>query len=144
MLSRARLFATPWTVACQALLSMGFSSQGYWSGLPCPPQGIFPTQRWNPHLLCLLHWQAGSLPLSHLGRIFQCKGCFVFLQVSVKKVYEMEVKGNLEHHRQRSQMWIPFPNSLIPVGEQTPWQEEERQPGVPTETALVLILTNIA
>ena len=30
-------------------------------------QGIFPTQRQNPHLLSLLHWQAGSSPLSHLG-----------------------------------------------------------------------------
>ena len=29
---------TPWTVAHQAPLSMGFSSQEYWSGLPCPPQ----------------------------------------------------------------------------------------------------------
>ena len=28
---------------------------------------IFPTQELNPHVLCLLHWQAGSLPLSHLG-----------------------------------------------------------------------------
>ena len=33
-LSRVRLFATPWTVAHQAPLSMGFSWQGYWSGLP--------------------------------------------------------------------------------------------------------------
>ena len=30
-------------------------------------RGIFPTQGWNPHLLHLLHWQAGSLPLNHLG-----------------------------------------------------------------------------
>ena len=33
------LFATPWTVACQAPLSMGFSMQEYWRGLPCPPPG---------------------------------------------------------------------------------------------------------
>ena len=39
MLSRVRLFATPWTVACQAPLSMGFSRQEYWSGLPFPPPG---------------------------------------------------------------------------------------------------------
>ena len=32
-------FVTPWTVACQALLSMGFSRQEYWSGLPFPPSG---------------------------------------------------------------------------------------------------------
>ena len=41
--SRVWLCATPWTVAHQALLSMGFSRQEYWSGLPCPVllQGIF-------------------------------------------------------------------------------------------------------
>ena len=37
--SRVRLFATLWTVAHQAPLSMGFSKQKYWSGLPCPPPG---------------------------------------------------------------------------------------------------------
>ena len=38
-LSRVRLFATPWTVARQAPLSMGFSRQEYWSGLPFPSPG---------------------------------------------------------------------------------------------------------
>ena len=38
-LSRVRLFATPWTVAYQALLSKGFSRQEYWSGLPFPSPG---------------------------------------------------------------------------------------------------------
>ena len=32
----------PWTTACQAPLSMGFSRQEYWSGLPCPPPGDLP------------------------------------------------------------------------------------------------------
>ena len=36
------LFATPWTEACQAPLSMGFSRQEYWSGLPWPPPGNLP------------------------------------------------------------------------------------------------------
>ena len=40
--SRVHLFATPWTVACQAPLSMGFSRQEPWNGLPCPPQGDPP------------------------------------------------------------------------------------------------------
>ena len=41
VLSRIRLFEILWTVACQALLSMGFSSQEYWSGLPLPtPEDI--------------------------------------------------------------------------------------------------------
>ena len=38
-LSRVRLFATPWTVACHGPLSMGFRRQGYWRGLPFPPPG---------------------------------------------------------------------------------------------------------
>ena len=41
-LSRVRLFATPWTVARQAPLSMGFSRQEYWSGLPFPSPGDLP------------------------------------------------------------------------------------------------------
>ena len=42
--SHARLFATLWTIeiACQAPLSMGFSRQKQWSGLPCPPPGHLP------------------------------------------------------------------------------------------------------
>ena len=38
-LSHVQLFVTPWTAARQAPLSMGFSRQEYWSGLPCPPPG---------------------------------------------------------------------------------------------------------
>ena len=38
-LSCVRLFATPWTVARQAPLSMGLSRQEHWSGLPFPSQG---------------------------------------------------------------------------------------------------------
>ena len=39
LLNHVRLFETLWTIACQAPLSMGFSSQEYWSRLPCPPPG---------------------------------------------------------------------------------------------------------
>ena len=48
-LSRVRLFATPWTVAYQAPLSMGFSRQEYWSGVPLRKllQEIFLTQGSN-------------------------------------------------------------------------------------------------
>ena len=45
MLSRfscVQLFSTPWSVACQIPLSMGFSRQEHWSGLPCPPLGDLP------------------------------------------------------------------------------------------------------
>ena len=77
--SCVRLFVTPWTVARQGPLSMGFSRQEYWSGLPFPflhedSFGIFPTQGSNPHVLHLLHWQAGSLPLAPPGKPMLSKG----------------------------------------------------------------------
>ena len=56
------LLRPPWTVAHQALLSVGFPRQEYWSRLP--PPAIFLTQGSNPHFL---HWQGDSLPLSHQG-----------------------------------------------------------------------------
>ena len=62
MLSRVRLFVTPWAVAHQTPLSMGFSRQKYWSGFPFPSSGDLPPQGSNPHLL---NWQADSLPLTH-------------------------------------------------------------------------------
>ena len=40
--SPVRLFGTPWTVAHQTPLSLGFSRQEYWSGLLCPPPGDLP------------------------------------------------------------------------------------------------------
>ena len=61
------LSATPWTAARQAPLSMGFSRQEYWSGVPSPSPGDLPTQGSNPQLLCLLCQQVDSLPLCHLG-----------------------------------------------------------------------------
>ena len=61
--------STPWTVVCQAPLFMGFrfSRQEYWSGLPIPPPGGLPDPGVGPYLLCFLHWQVDSVPLSHLG-----------------------------------------------------------------------------
>ena len=40
--SHVRLLATPWTVAHQAPLPLGFSRKEYWSGLSCPPPGDLP------------------------------------------------------------------------------------------------------
>ena len=66
--SRVRLFATPWTVAHQAPLSLGFSRPEYWSGLPCPPPGDRPHPGIKlTSLLRLLHWQVGSLIYHHQG-----------------------------------------------------------------------------
>ena len=51
-------FRTPWTVAHQAPLSMGFFRQEYWSGLPCPPPGDLPNLGIEPRSPAL---QADSL-----------------------------------------------------------------------------------
>ena len=48
LLSCVQLSATPWTVACQALLSMEFSRQKYWCGLPVPPPGDLPNTGVEP------------------------------------------------------------------------------------------------
>ena len=50
-LSHARLFVTPWAVIRQAPLSLGFSRQAYWSGLPFPPPGDLPGAGIKPESL---------------------------------------------------------------------------------------------
>ena len=50
--SRVRLFATLWTVARQAPLSMGFSRQDYWSGLQCPPPGESSQPKDRTYVYC--------------------------------------------------------------------------------------------
>ena len=50
-------------IACQVPLTMEFSRQEYWSGCHALIEEIFLTQGSNPLLLCILHWQADSLPL---------------------------------------------------------------------------------
>ena len=67
--SRVQLFATPWTVARQPPLSMGFPRQEYWSGFHALLQGIFSTQGANPgSVSCPFHRQAGSFPLAPPGK----------------------------------------------------------------------------
>ena len=70
LLSCVWLFVTLWTVARQALLFMGFSRQEYRGALSCLPPGDLPNPGINPNLclLCLLHWQAGSLLLAPPGK----------------------------------------------------------------------------
>ena len=66
-LNSVRLFSTPWTVACQAPLSMGFPSKN--TGVCCHflLQGNLPNPGMQPEAPKLPHWQAGSLLLSHWG-----------------------------------------------------------------------------
>ena len=69
VLSRVRLFATPWTVALQAPLSMGFSRQEYWSGLPFPSPGYLPDPGIEPVSPVSSALQADSLPSEPSGNV---------------------------------------------------------------------------
>ena len=64
-------FVAPQTVACLAPLSMGFSRQEYWSGLPCPPLGACPDPGMEPVSLkvtCI-----GRQVLYHEHQLGSCK-----------------------------------------------------------------------
>ena len=63
-LSHVQLLVTPWTVVHQAPLSVGFSRQEYWSGLPFPSPGDLPDPGVKPQSPAL---QADSLPFELQG-----------------------------------------------------------------------------
>ena len=63
--SHVRLFATLWTIACQIPMSVGFSKQEYWSGLPCPLPGDLPDPGIKPASPMTPELQANSLLLCH-------------------------------------------------------------------------------
>ena len=99
-------FATPWTVACQAPLSMGFSRQEYWSGLPFPPPGV-GTDRSG--LISQQMWlgttKVGRLGLAHWGKggslLCNCQsGCGDFRTAAatlpLQEEYSLLVSGKLE------------------------------------------------
>ena len=62
--SRVWLFVTPWTVACQTTLSMGFSRQEHWRGLACPSPGHLPAPGIEPSSPALLG-EGDGIPLQY-------------------------------------------------------------------------------
>ena len=76
------LFTTPWTVACQSPLSMGFSRQyEYWSRLSFPPPRDLPHPGMELHILNLLYWQVGSLPLVRPRKLSLPRVIFSFYRI---------------------------------------------------------------
>ena len=80
LLSHVRLFATPWTVVYQAPLSMEFSRQEYWSGLPFPSPGDLPNLGIKPGSPTL---QADALPSEPPGKpiVWICHILFIYASV---------------------------------------------------------------
>ena len=108
--------AMPWTVDRQAPLSVEFSRQEYWSGLPCPPLGDLPNPRIkavslaSPLLLGGLFTTQEALCLCYLGIIpfFQMRK--IVAQRNQALVQEAPTRSN--HSRGETQSWL-FPNCEI-------------------------------
>ena len=79
-----QLFGIIWTRAHQAPLFMGFSGKDTGVGCLALLQEIFLPQGSNPNLLCLLHWQVGSLPLAPTGKP---QGTWTSVDLGIHVVY---------------------------------------------------------
>ena len=102
-LSRPDSFMTPWTVVHQALLSMGFSRQEYWSGLPFPSPGDLP----DPEI------KLASLCVSHVGRqiLYHCIidrspnplwNLYPEIQSSKRNILRMKLQSSMRVERTKS------------------------------------------
>ena len=106
-LSHVQLFVTPWTIACQAPLSMGFSRQEYWSKLSCPFSGVLLNPGFEPRssalqvdsLLSELPWKpknTGLGSLSLLQGIFSTQKSNPDLLHFRQILYQLSHKGSKE------------------------------------------------
>ena len=101
MLSHFRLFATPWTVAHQAPLSMEFSRQGYWSGLPFPPPGDLPDPGIKPESLAFPALAGGFFTTEQPGKLW-----YYIIQPFLFCVFCLLWAGKLW-------MWYSFPRAAV-------------------------------
>ena len=103
---------TPWTVARQAPLSMGFSRQEYWSGLPFPSPGALPDPGIEPGSLTLQAESSpseppGKLDVDKMGPAFRIKGA-----IACSMLYSTPAQGwpgaglrNAGRRLHRQQLW---------------------------------------
>ena len=81
------LFVTQWTVAHQAPLSMGFSRQEYWSGLPCPPPGDLPDPGTEPISLMALPLAGRFFTTSTYGKQYMYMYIYVYIYKGNKLLF---------------------------------------------------------
>ena len=86
--SNVWLFATPYTIICQAPLCMGFSRKEYWSGFPCPPPGDHPDSGIKLASLRSPALADNSLPLGPPGKSSLILGNWKGTQI-VKKTWSL-------------------------------------------------------
>ena len=113
--SHVPLLATLWAVACQAPLSMGFSRQEYWSGLPCPPPGDLPNPGIEPRSPTL---QVDSLPAeppgkpknTGVGSLSLLPGIFPTQESNQGLVHCRQILYQLRHQgNPRILEWVAYP-----------------------------------
>ena len=144
--------------SCPTLHSMHCSppgsSQEYWNGLPFSLlQGIFLTQGSNPRLLCLVHWQVGSLLLPPPKRERLNKTntilCVMGGNANVKKITRERIQEASRVRVQFNTRWtgrVKFPPSFIHILAHTqtlPAFEGFRRPSIPSTAPLFLFLSGL-
>ena len=120
-LSRVRLFATPWAVAYEALPSVGFSRQGYWSGLSFPFPGDlpdpglktrFPTLQADAFTICATREFRISLnPIFFCGHSWHTDTCREGLSVCYWCCYRIRGKG--ERNESWYHLFLRNPDTVI-------------------------------
>ena len=109
----------------QAPLFTGFSRQKYWSGLSCPPPGIFLYHESNSLLLSLLHWQVDSLPLAPPGKpttyLCVCIYMYIYIYISFNFYFIYYKNKYLYLYKYTEKAMAPHSSTLA---WKTPWTEE--------------------
>ena len=116
--SHVWLFATSWTVAHQTLLSVGFSKQEYWSGLPFPPPGDLPDPGIEPESPVL----AGGFFTTSATWEAQPYRWYLRGNVTTKKIQIMfRIKNNLKSFLKRYKCLAYFSIKRNKSGSQVPY-----------------------
>ena len=101
--SHVRLFATLWTLAHQATLSMGFCRQQYWSGLPCPPPwdladpGIEPSSLTPPALASRFYTSSTTWDIYVRERVCVCVCVCVYIYIYIFNGWDKSDNVNISY-----------------------------------------------
>ena len=126
LLSHVQLFVTPWTVTHQEALSMGFSRQEYWSGLPFPSPRDLPDPGIKPECPAL---QADSLS-TELSRKFIASAknrTDSYHKVAALNTFQNVNNGNIKCFQLHSEDICSFSSGLRNKCSCDPWKAEEMQ-----------------
>ena len=109
--SDVQLFVTLGTVAHQASLSMRYSRQEYWSGVPCPPPRDLLNPWMEPMSLCLLHWWVGFFFYHYcclVSSVLQLRRCkSEFMETSMEEGQWCKHRGE-QRYKEATKSWCYF------------------------------------